>query len=205
MERRDHWNRIYEARSAASLSWYQRRPELSIALIAASGIGKTAGIIDVGGGASVLVDHLLDLGYTNLAVLDVAAAALSVSRTRLGARAADVEWLEADVTTFEPPHRFALWHDRAVFHFLTDPADRACYVATLRKSLLPDGAVVIAAFALEGPSRCSGLDVMRHDERSIAAELGEEFEFRELRRETHLTPRQAEQRFIYCRFQRRSD
>ena len=149
------------------------------------------------------MDHLLDLGYSKLAVLDVSGAALNASRSRLEARAAAVEWLEGDVTTFEPPHRYALWHDRAAFHFLTDAGDRARYVATLRRALNPGGAVIIATFALDGPPKCSGLDVVRYDERSIAAELGAEFELREVRREAHVTPGKAEQQFHYFRFGRR--
>ncbi len=200
MDRRDHWNRVYQTKTPDNVSWYQQRPEVSLALVAASGVGKDAGIIDVGGGASVLVDHLLDLDYTNLAVLDLSGAALSASRSRLGARAAAVEWFEADVTSFEPPHRYALWHDRAVFHFLTDADDRTRYVATLRKALQPNGAVIVATFAPDGPPKCSGLDVVRYDEHSIAAELGDEFQLREVRRETHVTPWMAEQRFNYFRF-----
>jgi trans-aconitate methyltransferase len=203
MTRREHWNRVYQTRAPDRVSWYQRRPDVSLELIAASGIAKDAGIIDVGGGASVLVDHLLDLGYSNLAVLDVSGAALNASRTRVGVRAAAVDWFEADVTTFEPPHRYALWHDRAAFHFLTGAADRSCYVATLGKTLKPDGAVIIATFAPEGPPKCSGLDVVRYDEQSIAAELGAEFELREVRREAHVTPGKAEQQFRYFRFERR--
>lgn len=201
--RRQHWNRVYQTRTPDSVSWYQRRPDVSLALIAASGIAKDAGIIDVGGGASVLADHLLHLGYSNLAVLDVSGAALDVSRLRLGARAAAVEWFEADVTTFEPPHRFALWHDRAAFHFLTSASDRAGYLATLVKTLKPGGTVIIATFAPEGPPKCSGLDVVRYDERSIAAELGAAFKLREVRREAHVTPGKAEQPFRYFRFERR--
>ena len=202
MDRRDHWNRVYQTRAPGSVSWYQRRPGISLELIAASGIAMDAGIIDVGGGASVLVDHLLELGYTNLAVLDVAGAALSAGRSRLGSRAAAVEWFETDVTSFEPPHLFALWHDRAAFHFLTDAGDRVRYVATLRKTLKPGGAAIIATFALDGPPRCSGLDVVRYDEQSIALELGDEFQLREVRREMHITPGMAEQRFSYFRFER---
>jgi len=205
MDRRDHWNQVYQTKAPEDVSWYQRRPDLSLELIAATGIDKDAGIMDVGGGASVLVDHLLDLGYSNLAVLDLSGTALNASRARLGAMAAAVDWFEADVTTFEPPRRYALWHDRAVFHFLTEADDRRRYVATLGKALEPDGAVVIATFAPDGPPKCSGLDVMRHDERSITAELGDEFELREVRREIHVTPWQAEQRFNYFRFQRWAD
>ncbi|MGE0032079.1 MAG: trans-aconitate 2-methyltransferase [Steroidobacteraceae bacterium] len=203
MDRREHWNRVYQTRAPDSVSWYQRRPDVSLEMIAATGMAKDAGLIDVGGGTAVLVDHLLDLGYSNLAVLDVSGAALSASRSRLGTRAAAVEWFEADVTTFQPPHRYALWHDRAAFHFLTDAGDRARYVATLRRTLNPDGAVIIATFAPDGPPKCSGLDVVRYDELSIAAALGAEFELREVRREAHVTPGKAAQLFRYFRFRRR--
>ena len=202
MSRREHWNRVYQTRAPDSVSWYQRRPDVSLELIAASGIAKDAGIIDIGGGASMLVVHLLDLGYSNLAVLDVSGAALDASRSRLGARAGGIEWFEADATAFEPPHRYALWHDRAAFHFLTSAADRAGYTATLRKTLKPGGAVIIATFAPEGPPKCSGLDVVRYGEQAIAAELGAEFALHEVRREVHITPGGAEQRFNYFRFER---
>lgn len=202
MDRREHWNRVYRTRTPDGVSWYQRRPDVSLELIAASGIAKDAGIIDIGGGASVLVDHLLNLGYSNLAVLDVSGAALDASRSRLGARAGGIEWFEADVTAFEPPHRYALWHDRAAFHFLTSAADRASYTATLRKTLKPGGTVIIATFAPEGPPKCSGLDVVRYGEQAMAAELGAEFALQEVRREVHITPGRAEQRFNYFRFER---
>ena len=201
MDRQEYWNQIYQTKGSQDVSWYQRRPDLSLALIAASGVGKDAGIIDVGGGASTLVDFLLNDGYTRLAVLDLSGVALSHSRTRLGARADRVEWFEADVTSFQPPHRFDLWHDRAVFHFLTAADDRSEYVATLRRTLHPGGTVVLSTFALEGPPQCSGLDVMQYDESSILAELGAEFQLQEVRRETHMTPWQSEQHFIYFRFQ----
>lgn len=204
MNRQEYWEQIYRTKSAHEVSWHQRRPDVSLALIAASGVSKDAGIIDVGGGASTLVDFLLDGGYTRLAVLDVSAAALCQSRARLGARAEAVEWFEADVTSFQPPHRFGLWHDRAMFHFLTLANDRRAYVATLRRTVQPGGAVIISTFALDGPPQCSGLEVVRYDEQSILAELGAEFQLREVRRETHITPWQSEQRFIYFRFQRRT-
>ena len=201
MDRQEYWSQIYQTKGSQDVSWYQRRPDLSLALIAASGVGKDACIIDVGGGASTLVDFLLDDGYTRLAVLDLSGVALSISRTRLGARADRVEWFEADVTSFQPPHRFGLWHDRAVFHFLTAAEDRCRYVATLRRTLHPGCTVVLSTFALDGPPMCSGLDVMQYDESSILAELGAEFQLQEVRRETHVTPWQSEQQFIYFRFQ----
>ena len=132
MNRQRHWNQVYETKGPLGVSWYQRRPEVSLALITAAGAKKDAGIIDVGGGASVLADCLLDAGYTGIAVLDLSGIALTQSRARLGARASEVEWFEADVMTFKPPHRFGLWHDRAVFHFLTEIDERRGYVATLR-------------------------------------------------------------------------
>jgi hypothetical protein len=202
MNRQEHWNQVYQTKGAQDVSWYQRRPDLSLALIAASGVSKDAGIIDVGGGASALVDFLLDDGFKRVGVVDLSGAALAQSRARLGARAGAVEWFEADVTSFEPSHRFGLWHDRAVLHFLTAEADRRGYVATLRRTLQRGGAVVISTFALDGPPKCSGLEVMRYDEHSIRAELGEEFQLQEVRRETHMTPWESEQRFIYFRFQR---
>jgi 2-polyprenyl-3-methyl-5-hydroxy-6-metoxy-1,4-benzoquinol methylase len=200
MTRQERWNQVYQTKGTDDVSWYQRRPDLSLALIAASHVSKDAGVIDVGGGASTLVDFLLDDGYTRLAVLDLSNAALSHSRSRLGARASTVGWFVADVTSFAPPRRFGLWHDRAVFHFLTGVDDRRGYVATLRRTLQPGGAVVISTFALDGPPKCSGLDVMRYDESSILAELGAEFQLQEIRRETHITPWESEQCFIYFRF-----
>ena len=197
----EHWNRVYQSKSTEAVSWYQHRPDMSLELIAASGVSKDAGVIDVGGGASLLVDFLLDDRYTNLAVLDISAAALNHSRSRLGARSGNVEWFEADVTSFEPPHRFGLWHDRAVFHFLTAADDRRGYLATLQRTLKPGGIVVISTFALDGPAKCSGLDVVRYDEQAMMAELGTEFQLQEVRRETHITPWQSEQRFIYFRLQ----
>lgn len=199
MNRQQHWNQVYRTKATDNVSWYQHRPEVSLSLIAASGIDRNAGIIDVGGGASVLVDCLLDSGYSRLAVLDVSAVALAHSRVRLGDRAAGIEWFESDVTAFNPPHRYGLWHDRAVFHFLTLAEDRSNYLASLRNSLRPGGSVIIATFALDGPAKCSGLDVVRYDQRSMLAELGTEFQLLEIRHEVHLTPWQSEQRFIYFR------
>lgn len=197
--RREHWDRVYRTRGARDVSWYQPRPEVSLALIAASGVARDSGIVDVGGGASSLTACLLDDGYSRLAVLDVSGEALRHARSLLGARAADVEWIEADVTSFAPPRRFGLWHDRAVFHFLTEPGDRRAYAASLRRALQPDGAVVLATFAPDGPPTCSGLAVARHDEASILAALGDDFRLEETRRETHVTPWRSEQRFLYVR------
>ncbi|PYJ09215.1 MAG: SAM-dependent methyltransferase [Verrucomicrobia bacterium] len=201
MTRQQHWDAAYQADGPAGVSWYQARPALSLALIAATGAPRDAGVIDVGGGASTLIDCLLDAGYSSLAVLDLSSVALGHARTRLGERATAVHWFAADVTSFELPHRFGIWHDRAVFHFLTDPADRRGYVSTLLRTLQPGGHVVIATFAPDGPPKCSGLEIVRYDEASLVAELGPSFALRESHRETHTTPWQTEQRFIYFRFQ----
>lgn len=199
----DHWNRVYTTKAADAVSWYQTRPRNSLELIAAANLSPDAPIIDVGGGASVLVDCLLDAGHTALSVLDISAAALDAARTRLGARAGSVRWIEADVREFVSPQRHDLWHDRAVFHFLTDPTDRAAYMATVRRSLNPRGHVVIATFALDGPARCSGLDVAHYDAASLHAEFGTDFQMLDSRRETHITPGGAEQRFTWVHLQLR--
>jgi SAM-dependent methyltransferase len=202
MNVQEHWNQVYQAKAPNDVSWFQMRPANSLKLIEASSVGKDADIIDVGGGASALVDFLLDAGFSKLAVLDISAAALEHARQRLGRRAGLVQWCEADVTTFIPPRRFGLWHDRAVFHFLTDKADREKYVQTLRRTLVPAGQMIIATFAIDGPLKCSGLDVSRYDATSISAELGADFQILEQVDETHVTPWSAEQKFSYFRFAR---
>ncbi len=200
MNRQEHWNNVYQTKGPTDVSWFQRRADVSLALITASGLPKSDGVIDVGGGASVLVDCLLDQGYSPLGILDISAAALNHARARLGNHADAIEWFVADVTSFNPPHRFGLWHDRAVFHFLTAGEDRQAYVATLRKTLQPGGTAILSTFATDGPPKCSGLDVMRYDESTMPAELGAEFQLQEIRRENHITPWKSEQRFIYFRF-----
>lgn len=203
MNRIEHWNHVYQTNASDDVSWFQIRPATSLKFIEACGVGKSDGIIDVGGGASVLVDFLLDAGYTQLAVLDISAAALDHAKGRLGARADAVDWFAADVTAFVPTRQFGLWHDRAVFHFLTDKADRLQYMETMKRTLTPEGHAVIATFAITGPEKCSGLAVTRYDGPAICAELGAEFQLLEQVNETHVTPWKTEQRFSYFRFARR--
>lgn len=202
MNRQAHWNQVYQSKAPDEVSWHQTSPTTSLQLIEASGISRDQSMIDVGGGASVLVDCLLDAGFQRPAVLDISMAALAHTRQRLGSRADGVEWVVADVTEFIPSRQFALWHDRAVFHFLTDSDDRRKYVAALQRALSPEGHVIIGTFALDGPAKCSGLDVARYDARAIAAELGAGFQLREQRDETHVTPWNTEQRFSFFRFGR---
>lgn len=202
--RRAHWDRVYAQRGATAVSWYQDNPARSRDLIVASGVIRSAPIIDVGGGASRLVDVLLADGYEDVTVLDVSGAALELARQRLGDRAAAVTFIEGDVTEFHPMQRFAVWHDRAVFHFLTTVDDRKRYVAALRRGLVAGGHVVIATFGPGGPDRCSGLEVVRYSPESLTLELGVGFALEQSEEEVHTTPTGVEQQFIYCRFRLRS-
>lgn len=200
--RKNHWEEVYTDKSPLQVSWYQKEPALSLKLIGNTGLGKQSAIIDVGGGASVLVDRLLAAGYARLGVLDISGNALAHARGRLADKAKTVEWFEADVTAFAAPHRFMLWHDRAVFHFLTDADDRRKYVETLKRTLEPNGHVLMAAFAIGGPLKCSGLDIVQYDAAKMGAELGPEFRLVEEAAELHQTPAGKEQKFGYFRFVR---
>jgi len=186
--RQRHWEAVYSSRSETEVSWYQEDPRLSLELIRAFAPAESGRIIDVGGGASVLVDRLLRLSFGRIAVLDVSEAALTTSRGRLGGQAERVEWIAADVTAIEDVGVFDLWHDRAVFHFLTEPDDRRKYVDLARRTIPSGGHLILATFADNGPTRCSGLDVRRYDADTMTAELGEGFTLVEQRRETHVTP-----------------
>lgn len=201
-DRKAHWERVYRAKQPTETSWYQAEPLLSLELIGNTGAGPGDGLIDVGGGASLLVDHLLARGYRDVTVLDLSAEALRHARRRLGQGAQRVAWVVADVTEFVPTRTFAVWHDRAAFHFLTDPADRQRYVEVLEAALHPGGQAIIAAFAPDGPERCSGLDIVRYDAGTLGAVLGGKFRLLEERRESHRTPQGREQRFGFYRFQR---
>lgn len=201
--RKAHWEQVYRDKRPEEVGWYQASPELSLALIAATGQGQDARLLDVGGGASHLVDRLLDRGYRRLTVLDISTAALAHARTRLGARATHVNWIEADATDFGLGHEVDIWHDRAVFHFLIEPPDRAAYIAQLDRHLSPQGQAIIAAFAPDGPERCSNLPVVRYSAEALAETLGTRFRLIESRAEQHQTPSGARQSFLYHRFCRR--
>lgn len=200
--RKKHWNRVYSTRQANETSWYQGIPAPSLEMIEHAACGLDAPIIDIGGGASLLVDYLVERGYTDITVLDISSAALELARNRLGGAAQGVTWLTADVTEFTPDRQYALWHDRAAFHFLTDPAERMIYSRVLHDALLPDGQAVIATFAPDGPEKCSGLEVQRYEGAAIQAELGAELVLLEELLDTHHTPLGREQRFAFYRLQR---
>jgi SAM-dependent methyltransferase len=201
-QRKEHWEAVYQSKGETGVSWYQSEPRLSLELIRSVAPPARGRIIDVGGGASILIDRLLDLPFERIAVLDISETALSKSRSRLGERASRVEWIVADVTEAESLGTFDVWHDRAVFHFLTDAADRRKYVELARRTVPVGGHLIIATFADDGPKRCSDLDVCRYNARSLASELGEGFSLVREAKETHRTPWGSSQAFFYGIFRR---
>lgn len=197
-----HWDNIYRTRLPSEVSWFSPHLDTSLQLIEAACPDHDAHIIDVGAGASTLVDDLLARGYRSLHALDLSESALLASRSRLGAAADAVTWLSGDVRTFPfDHHRFDLWHDRAVFHFLTDKADQTAYVRQVVHALKPGGHLIIATFGPEGPEKCSGLEVVRYDAQALQDELGRAFRLLWHRTEIHRTPAGAKQQFTYCDFQ----
>jgi len=199
MSSKEHWDSVYRTRGSEQVSWYQPHLDRSLAFLEATGLGRDARVIDVGGGASTFVDDLLDRGYTNVTVLDLSAAALDVAKGRLGSRASQVKWICADVTDPQlPSEAYDFWHDRAVFHFLREPAARDRYVSAVRRMLKPGGHIVVATFGPHGPEKCSGLDVMHFTPEALHAEFGPEFARLSDAVEMHTTPWGSEQEFVYC-------
>lgn len=199
--RKSHWKRVYATSEPTEVSWYQPNPARSLALVRATGVSLAAPILDVGGGASTLVDYLLDAGYRDLTVLDIAGEALDRARGRLAAQAGRVTWIEADITEFQPSRRYEVWHDRAVFHFLTAASDRTRYLDVLRSAIRPHGHFLLATFGPEGPTRCSGLDVRRYSVQRLEALFGSDFELRAHEIEEHRTPMGTMQQFLYTWWQ----
>lgn len=199
MQSKAHWEKVYTTHSSAGVSWFQEHAHQSLALIRQTGAGRESCIIDVGGGASTLVDDLVDAGYAHVTVLDLSEAALSAAKTRLGARAGGVSWLVGDITQVElPVHAFDVWHDRAVFHFLTTAEERSAYVRAVLRAVKPGGSVIVATFAEDGPEQCSGLPVMRYSADALHAEFGAPFTLLSQVREAHRTPFGTVQQFVYC-------
>lgn len=199
MQAQEHWERVYSTKAPDEVSWFQEHAEQSLRLIRATGAPLSASIIDVGGGASTLVDDLLLNGYSALTVLDLSATALSAAKVRLGSRAASVQWVEANITTASlPVLAYDVWHDRAVFHFLTTQAERHAYVEAVLRSVKPGGHVIVATFDEDGPAQCSGLPVMRYSADQLHAEFGSPFTLLQHEKEEHHTPFGTVQKFIYC-------
>lgn len=200
-ERKSHWENVYTTKQPHEVSWTQEVPTTSLNLIRSFTIDKSAGIIDIGGGDSNLVDFLLDEGYSNITVLDISGEALERAKKRLGAKADSVKWIESDITQFEPTEQYAVWHDRAAFHFLTTPEQIASYVDTATKAVTDF--MAIGTFSENGPKRCSGLDITQYNQEKLQATFAKGFEQLECLTEDHTTPFNTTQNFIFCSFKKR--
>ena len=199
MDTKTHWEKVYKTKAPDAVSWYRPHLETSLTLIERAADGLQASIIDVGGGESTLADDLLARGYQNITVLDISEAAIDVCKNRMGAAAGRIHWLIADVTGAELDTRtYDIWHDRAVFHFLTEPEQRAAYVRNVARSVKRDGHVIVSTFGPEGPMKCSGLDVVRYDADSLHDQFGVRFRLVESSEELHRTPFGTTQQFLYC-------
>jgi hypothetical protein len=203
MSTQTHWDQTYATKAETQVSWFQASPEPSLGLIRSAAPSHSPSIIDVGGGASRLVDSLLADGYSDLAVLDVSEVALSRSKARLGELASKVSWIVADMTDWQPRKKWNVWHDRAVFHFLTDEAAQDAYITALKQGTATGSTVLMATFALNGPERCSGLPVCRYSPATLALKLGDDFVLYAESSETHSTPFGTIQEFSYAGFRRR--
>ena len=198
----EHWQGVYATKGDADLSWHQSQAELSLELIRTHAPDRSASIIDVGGGTSNLVDDLLAAGYADVTVLDIAEVALARARARLGDKASKVDWITADITRWSPARIWNVWHDRATFHFLTEPERQEAYIAALLSGTAAGATVILSTFALDGPEKCSGLPVQRYSPESLAARLGAPFALVASADERHLTPWRSEQHFVYAVFER---
>ena len=198
-EQQEHWEKVYKTKAPDAVSWLQEHATRSLEMIQSIGAASNAQIIDVGGGASTLVDDLLTSGFKHVSVLDLSASALEVVRDRLGPLNQNVTWITGDIRTVDlPAHTYDIWHDRAVFHFLTDPADRMAYVRQVIRAVKPGGHVIVATFAPDGPEQCSGLPVVRYDPNQLHSDFGPAFELLEHTSEEHKTPWGSVQHFVYC-------
>lgn len=201
MERKNHWDQVYETKNPEEVSWTQEVPKTSLNLIKSFNLPKSAGIIDVGGGDSKLVDHLLEEGYENITVLDISVKAIEKAKRRLGGKAEKVNWVVSDIIDFKPNVIYDIWHDRATFHFLTIDEQISKYVEVVNRSV--EGFLIIGTFSEQGPKKCSGLDVQQYNERSLVGKFDEDFEVISSLNEDHKTPFDTKQNFLFCSFKRR--
>jgi ubiquinone/menaquinone biosynthesis C-methylase UbiE len=202
LDRKKHWENIYQTKDLKDVSWYQPTPTTSLDFLKHFDIPTTAKIIDIGGGDSFLVDHLLDLGYTDLTVLDISAASLDRAQQRLGDRSTKVKWIVADAATFKPTEQYDFWHDRAAFHFLTQEQEITNYIDTIQKSIKPTGVLVIGTFSEQGPKKCSGIEIKQYSETSMTDRLKKFFEKVKCISVDHQTPFDTIQNFIFCSFKK---
>ncbi|MGE8944513.1 class I SAM-dependent methyltransferase [Leptospira interrogans] len=201
----DHWQRTYQTKSEHKLSWHQELPEPSFTLVTTIAASLSSPIIDIGGGTSHLVDHLVQRGYGSVTVLDLSSVALAQAQARLGEKSKFVEWIATDITAWAPPRLYEVWHDRATFHFMVSEADCSAYLARMKQVLAPGGHAIIGTFALDGPERCSGLPVMRYDPAGLASTLGREFVPVSSQSYRHQTPSGGVQAFQFSVFKRRPE
>ncbi len=202
MNSKDHWENIYQSKPLTDASWYEPIPETSLSIISRLKLPKDAAIIDIGGGDSLLADHLLALGYTNITVLDISSAAIERAKLRMGKQATLVNWVVSDMLVFKESKKFEIWHDRAAFHFLTDPQDQQLYLDNVNKNLKENGYLIISTFALDGPEKCSNLPVQQFSEISLCNKFGPYFKKLNCFTKEHLTPFRTLQQFLYCTFQK---
>ena len=203
-DRKKHWNRVYEKNLPNEVGWYQDYPKMSLKLIAITEIGADGSIIDIGGGTSKLPGILLDQGYKRLTVLDISGKSIEKAKIQLAENSNRITWIEADVTKFNFKEKFDVWHDRAVFHFLTEVEGRKGYINSLNQALRLNGHLVIGTFGLDAPPKCSGLPVVRYEPETLHHELGNNFDLAETFFENHVTPSGVRQKFIFCRFIKRT-
>lgn len=203
LDKAKHWETVYETKNPNEVSWTQIIPKTSLEFIASFGLEKTAKIIDIGGGDSRLVDHLLEAGFQNITVLDISARSLTKAQTRLGEKAKKVNWVVSDITEFEPKTSYDIWHDRAAFHFLTTPENISKYMDVVRKSV--NGYLTIGTFSKNGPKKCSGLEIRQYNEQELISEFEKGFDKIKCVTEDHLTPFGTTQNFLFCSFKRRLD
>ena len=202
LDRKKHWENIYQTKDLKDVSWYQPTPTTSLDFLKQFNISTTAKIIDIGGGDSFLVDHLLDLGYTDLTVIDISASSLDRVKQRLGDRATKVKWIVADAATFKPTEQYDFWHDRAAFHFLTQEQEITNYIDTIQKSIKPTGVLVIGTFSEQGPKKCSGIEIKQYSETTMTDQLKKFFEKVKCITVDHKTPFDTIQNFIFCSFKK---
>lgn len=201
-DKKAHWDKIYQTKSLNEVSWFQPKPETSLHFFNEFKVDISASIIDIGGGDSLLVDHLLDMGYQHITVLDICATALERAKIRLGNRAALVKWIEADASTFVPEEQYDFWHDRAAFHFLTSEQEIEHYLQTVQQSIKPSGILVMGTFSEQGPTKCSGIEIKQYSEKSMSVLLTDFFEKIKCITVDHKTPFETIQQFIFCSFRK---
>lgn len=201
-DRKEHWEQIYQTRELKDVSWFQPTPETSLGFFRYFNVPSTAKIIDVGGGDSLLVDHLLDLGYQNITVLDISASAINRAKHRLGDKAKNVKWLVADAASFKPTEKYDFWHDRAAFHFLTDEQEILNYLETAEQNLNARGVMIIGTFSEQGPKKCSGIEIKQYSEETMSVRMKPFFEKIECTTVDHKTPSDTIQNFVFCSFRK---